>query len=64
MEPQGAECGWNANGTRTQKERVRARNDIFTVLILIYLENNIKIAGNYSYAYFRVKTEIFVSFVK
>ena len=25
------ECGWNANGTRTQKERVRVRKDIFTV---------------------------------
>ena len=30
-DPQGVECGWNANRTRTQKERVRVKNDIFTV---------------------------------
>jgi hypothetical protein len=29
------ECGWNAQGTRTQKEHVHVRNDIFTVILNI-----------------------------
>jgi hypothetical protein len=35
VDPQGAECGWKTNGTRTQKERVRVRKDIFTVLFVV-----------------------------